>query len=641
MNQLSTRGSNGFVASMLHDIGKLALNEKKEWPKHHWDLDVIGEEHDIDFSILGEQVLEIIRTHHGNVEQQGKSKKLYDLSKLNTAQVALALADSIVSSLTYQSSINNGKLNQVVKFNPFYGHPHDFNIHEAHALLKNIIHQLSGGVNVQNLIEAQNTLLRYPSQHYYPHISLGVHHRLTAALYLVLYERLSALDSPTDLKKLTIYLTEVDPQPMKLFYRLRDIVAYSEIAKIISGRLFGEYFRKYTDIADFGQGYNPFTFYYGDGMIFLSGERLTRQLHNILQAIQGVDSLEIRTLELTFPFDWKEENHLYRIFVDSKLTEYRITEKSLVSDRILVYSEKTLDHCEKCGIPIPGGLSEKLCDNCRVLKEHFSSRINIDTICAGKRSSKVAFIFLNIPPLSDHVKKIADEILIDRFIREVRLPLGSIQSTQYGFLEYLQALQEIEEFQKGINNTTEEMRKEQKNEVSHILFKISEKLCIVLREDILWEFLDYLNTQRYDLKLYSSATIFITKKKTPFWSLINQAGEYAEGDTLYDVTRGETVMFSARETQLIRELAAEAQRRGLPQYQLNRLSKFALRTNEPELMLEIDRRADRLRGLEHSLKKKLGDLECEGSKLQRAEKRSIFLKYVADLIKVQRGKRRR
>ena len=639
---MSTLGDDGFAASMLHDIGKLALDDQKQWPEHHWDLDAIGEKLDIDFSILGKQVLETIKTHHGNVERKGKFEKLYDLSALNTAQIALALADSIESSLSRQEVDHIGRLSQVVKFNPFYGPAHNFSVFEAHALLRNIVQKLSQKLDVRNLLEVQTTLLRYPHQHHYPQISLGVHHRLTAALYLVLFEELSALNSPTELRGLTIYLTEVDPQPMKLFYRLRDVVAYSKIANTISGKLYGEYFRKYTDTVDFDQKYNPFTFYYGDGMIFFSGERLTDPLHNILQTIQGVDSLDIKTLELTFPFDWKGEDHVHRIYVNSKLTRYKITEESVVSNRVLKYSEKTLDHCAKCGIPIPEELPEKVCDSCRMLKDRFSSGIDIDTICRGDDGvSKIAYVFLNLPTLSDHARKVADEVLIDRFVREERLPLGSIQSTQYGFLEYLQALQEIEDFQEEITNTTERMRREQKNEVSHTLFRVPEKLCIVLREDFLWEFLDYLNTRRHDLQLNSSATIFITKKKTPFWSLMNQASEYAEGDILYDVTRGEIIMFSARETQSIRELAAEANRRGLPQYQLNRLSKFALRTNEPELMLEIDRSADRLRGLEHSLKQKLGDLEYEGTELQRAEKRSIFLKYVADLIKVQRGKRRR
>lgn len=628
---------------MLHDIGKLALDEQKQWPKH-WDLCAIGQKCDIDFvSILGKKVLRIIKTHHGNVMQNGKLKKTYDLSTLNTAQIALALADSVESSLTYQEISKTGGLVQVLKFSPFFGHTHDIGIHEAHSMLNNVAQKLEGGLDVQNLIEVQATLLRYPYQHFYPHISLGIHHRLTAALYLILYQKLSELDSPTKLKRLTIYLTEVDPQPMKLFYRLRDIVAYSKIADIISGKLFGKYFRSYTSFVSFNEVSNPFTFYYKDGMVFLSAESTKDTLKSILKDVRGIDSLEIRTLELTFPFNWEERNdHTYPIHVNPRQITQRITEESLISNRVLVYSEGALDHCEKCGIPISKELSEKQCQNCRELKKRFSSKIDIDTICEGSKGAcKIAYIFLNIPNLLEHAREVADQTLINRFIRENRLPIGSIQPTRYGFLEYLQALQEIERFQKRIEKTTTKMRKEQENIRSYVLFQSLEKLCVVLRADFLWEFLDYLNTQRHDLKLDSSVTAFIAGNKTPFWSLMNNATEHREGDILYDVTRGEVVMFSAKETQYIRELAAEAYRKRLPQYQLSRLSKFALRSNEPELMLEIDRSADRLRGFEHSLKERLSNLEYEGTELQRAEKRSIFLKYVADLIKIQRKKGKR
>lgn len=637
---------NGFVASMLHDIGKLALDNQKQWP-HHYDLEEIGKAKDIDIdfcSILGKDVLEIIKTHHGNVEQDGKLDRLYDISKLSNAQVALALADKIESSLSERDEDKRkfDKLKNIVKFNPFYGNPSDIRIHEAHGLLKEIERKLSS-LDVGTLIEAQEIILRYPYQHYYPHISLGTHHRFTAALYIFLYRNLIHLKSPTELREFTVYLTEVDLQPMNLFYRLRDIVAYSEIAKQISSGLFRKYFKNYIDLVNFEPNTNPFTFYYKDGMVFLSDERLKKQLSDILQEIQGVNSLDIRTRTLTFPIDWKQKNgHEYSIYLDPENTIYHTTHESLISERLFAQFEEAFEHCESCGIPIASHTEEKLCNDCKELRSRFSSKIDIDTIATDNGTiSKVAYVFLNFPDLLYHAKDIAEEVLINRFTMEVRLSPGDIQPTRYGFLEFLQALQEMKEFQEKIEDTTNKMRKEHDEKpISNILFQASEKMCVVLRESFLWEFIGSLNAQRDDMQLNSSTTVFITRRKTPFWSLMKRASEYVEGDTLCDVTRGEVIMFSARETQYIRELAMEAIRRGVPQFQLNRLSKFALHTNVDELMLEIDRSADRLRGLERLLKDKLQDLEYEGTQLQHAEKRSVFLKYVADLIKVQREKRR-
>ncbi len=644
---MDSMARNGFVASMLHDIGKLALNDQKEWPEHHWDLETIGKMKDIDIdfcSILGKDVLEIIKTHHGNVQQDGKFKKRYDISKLSNAQIALALADKIESSLTERDEGNGkfNKLNNIVKFNPFYGNPSDIKKHEAHGLLKEIEKKLLSH-DVETLMEIQKIILRYPYQHYYPHISLGIHHRLTAALYILLYHNLIHLKSPIELREFTVYLIEVDLQPMNLFYRLRDIVAYSEIAEQISSGLFRKYFKNYIDLVNFKPSTNPFTFYYKDGMVFLSDERLKKQLSDILQGIQGINSLDVRTLTLTFPIDWKQVNdNEYSIYLNPKSSIYHITQESLISERVFAPFEEAFQHCESCGIPITSHTEERLCNDCKELRNRFSSKIDIDKVSTDNGANfKIAYVFLNLPDLLYHAKEIAEKVLINRFTMEVRLSPGDIQPTRYGFLEFLQALQEMKEFQEKMEGTTKDMRKEQEEKpISNILFQTSERMCVVLREDFLWEFIGSLNAHRYDLQLNSSTTVFITRKKTPLWSLMKRVSEYVEGDTLYDVTRGEVIMFSARETQYIRELAMEALRRGVPQFQLNRLSKFALHTNIDELMLEIDRSADRLRGLERLLKDKLQGLEYEGKEFQHAEKRSVFLKYVADLIKVQRERRR-
>jgi hypothetical protein len=637
VNQLGTEAADGFVASMLHDIGKLALDDNKQWPHDHGNLEVIGQNHGINFRlILGTKILEIIRTHHGNVEG-----KFFDISELNTAQIALAIADSIESSLTAQEDGQDiSRTVQIVKFNPFFGNPTDFEINEAHYLLGKIANQLRQGLDVQNLIDVQSKILRYPSKHYLPHISLGVHHRLTAALYLFIYNKISHLNSPTELKDVAFYLTEIDPEPMRLFYRLRDAVVYSEIAEEINEQLFRKHYTKYLRDVSFRPKCNPFTFYYGSSMVFLSDEPLTLILHDMLEEMRWLNSIRISTLEMTFPVPWKKENgSVYPIFIHPKNTRFNLREASIVPERIMIFDRGAYQRCERCGIPIQAS-GESLCDDCSALRSRFSTGKSIDEISQKEgKSARVAYIFLNHPALIRHAREVARDVLINRFVRETRIPHGSINPTQYGFFEYLQALLELEEFQQKIWDETEKMNKGAKESVTIPLFRTGENLCIAVREDYLWEFLDYLNIQRSDLQLASSATIFIAQKKTPFWSLMNAAGTYKNQDTLYNVTRGETIMFSAEEINKIREMAAEAMRRHVSPHQFNYLSKFALRTTSAELGLELDRRADRLRGLNEELKRNIENLQFEGIDLKDKEKRSVFLKYIGDLVKIGRTRR--
>jgi len=640
MGKSYTDLQNGFIASMLHDLGKLALTVNKEWPENHGDLQPIGKMLDIDFdNILGNDILQIIKTHHGNV-----SKNRFDISQLSTSQISLIVADRIISSLSRrEEDYEFGELNQTVKFNPFYGNPKDWNMHKAHALLKEITDFLEKNLEINTFIEIQDKLLTYPYQHYYPHLSLGVHHRLSAALYLFLYEKFSSVYSYSDLKHFDIFLIEIDPQPLTLFYRLREAVAYSKVAKKIVHYLIENHYEEFIQKIQFSSKYNPFMFYFADGLIFLVSNPIEDTLKEIVNNVDGIDSLNIKILKTTFTISWKSDKpNIYEIFVNPSDTRYQLMKKTIISDRILNFEKNQLDQCEGCGIPIPANPEEKLCEQCRTLQNNYSSEFSIDKITVKKEKiknnenpMKIAYLFLNIPNLIDHAEEIAEKELIDRFEKELGLD-RVIYPTQHGFIEYLQALKEINKFQDSISDTTDKMKKKYGKNSIEILFKTSEKLCIVLSEYLLWKFLNYLNIERSDLKLNSSLQIFITQKKTPFWSLINLASTYSPNNTLYNITRGEIIMFSAKEIGEIRKLASDALKRHIYPHQFNRLSKFALRTTKDELLLEIDKSADKLRGFEGELKKGLEDLSEEKIPYQDAEKRSIFLKYIGDLVKVNR-----
>ncbi|RLG22503.1 hypothetical protein DRN77_06025, partial [Methanosarcinales archaeon] len=114
----------GFIAAALHDIGKLAL-VNNTWAQHE-DLRVVGKRTGIGFvELLGENVVDLISIHHGNV----KNEKIFDFSKLSKMEYALILSDKIQSSMLpnekdIEETVGSGKVGEIEShekyFIPYY-----------------------------------------------------------------------------------------------------------------------------------------------------------------------------------------------------------------------------------------------------------------------------------------------------------------------------------------------------------------------------------------------------------------------------------------------------------------------------------------------------------------------------------------
>ena len=244
----------GFIAAALHDIGKLAL-ENNTWA-HHSDLRAVGERTGIDFvKLLGENVVDLISIHHGNV----KNEKIFDFSKLSKMEYALILSDKIQSSMYPKKEVEErlGKVelgrmkNRERYFTPYYGPLKKWDDGEANGRLNGLIDELkklgnfkersNHGRWANTVLTIQDNLLRYPSLTFMPHLSLAMHHQLSAALFLFLHDELEKCDNLKDLREFKFSVIEITPELLKAFYRMRDVSGMHSMTEELSIKVVGNF----------------------------------------------------------------------------------------------------------------------------------------------------------------------------------------------------------------------------------------------------------------------------------------------------------------------------------------------------------------------------------------------------------------
>ncbi len=628
----------GFIAAMLHDIGKLV------GISNHEDLDAIKDKHSVDFDgVLGTEVTRIIKNHHNKV----KIKNL--IEKGDLVQASLNLADRFEKAMYKQQKLD--KL--FTKFYPFYGFSTTWDSGHGISRLKQILDDIEktkkGELSVKNLLDVQKYFLDVPSITYLPYISIAMHHQFTATLFLIIN---SKLKNGASLDSLKFSLIEVSPDPLKLFYRLRDIHGHTKIVEKLNREIFQTLFKDYAKILH-GHGMypdiNPFNFYYGDGFVFLyeNEPKAIDSLKHAINKVANIQSINIRVNNYTLFFDWGSEQGKEHAPPEKTIAEpaKRFT---IISDEIINYSKDAMHRCSACGKPIAEKSEDEegniLCSICSE-RRHESSGIEIDKIAEknGKKE-RVGYVFVSLPDdLIVHAKSIARNKLLSRFIDEFSLYRYAIDPTETGLFEYLQALLELEKFQNDVSNKIDnmkavDMKADPKNLPCEILFELPNSMCYIFREHNddtqLWDFLPYLNIKRFDLQLDTSAKIFICNYKTPFWSLIDfESFGQLKGDMFCNLAGGNITMFAQEEVRKIRELAESAKKYRVYPTQLERLSSVAMETNIDELLLEINVSADKLRGFEKSLIEGIKSLKEEGYDYQNKEKRSVFIKYIAKLAR--------
>lgn len=641
----------GFIAASLHDIGKMALEENNQW-SHHQNLIEVGERTEIDFEILlGKNIVDLISIHHENT----KYEKIFDFTELSKIEYALILSDKIQSSMVpnevdIEKYVGKTKIDSIKShekyFVPYYGNLEKWSYDTANELLRRFAKKLDdmGAFEkypqrwANDIFNIQDELFNYPFKTFIPHLSLAMHHQLSAILFLFLYEELDKYDDIKDLKNFKFSVIEIAPDLLKTFYRMRDVSGLHTLtdelsAKIIE-KLFNHYQRKLRGIPN--KKSNPFLFYNKNSLVLVhtSPQIVLETIHELLDQLDIFYSLTVRVNEYTSEIVTKsaEKNPYEMVFARGLPVSSR--QYAILSDKILNYNQFPNCICMACGKPtIENDVKEDdkghiLCNVCYNMRE---KSIGYDLDVFGGSGERLSYIFLKLPDdLVKHSKNVAQDQLISRFLDENEFNPYSIPATEVGILEYLQALRELSLFQNEINNHIT-------GDYETTLFKSPQFTGYLFREtdDQPWDFLRYLNAKRSDLKLNPSMILMSCNTKTPFWSLIESIPTYNEfkGDAIYDISKGSVTMFQSDEVSEIRKLAEIARKNNVAPHQLSSLSDVSLNTSLDELLLELDVRTDKLKQFSGELTKALEKMGTDASEYKNREKRAVFIKYIGKLVK--------
>ncbi len=639
----------GFIAAALHDIGKLAL-KNNTWAQHE-DLRVVGKRTGIDFvELLGENAVDLICIHHGNVR-----KGVFDLSKLSNIEYALALSDKIQSSMYPRKEVEEriGKIeldrmkNRERYFTPYYGPLKRWDEGAAKGCLNGLIDELNKlgrfkersnhGRWAKDILKVQNKLLNYPSLTFMPHLSLAMHHQLSAALFLFLCDELEKYDDLKDLREFKFSVIDITPELLKTFYRMRDVSGMHSITEELSTKvvekLFGQYRRKLNGIPN--KKSNPFLFYNKNSFVLVhpSPRVVLETLRELSNELDLFYSLTVTVNEYVCEIDRKPDEETGIFAKGQPVRKRRYT---ILSDKILSNELHPAYVCMACGKPIEGDKKEDdkghiLCDLCRNIRKK-STGYDLDVF--GGSGERLSYIFLTLPDdLIKHSKEVAEERLISRFLNECKIDPYSIPPTDCGILEYLQALRELSLFQDDVDGLIT-------GDYETTLFKSPQFTGYLFREteDQPWDFIRYLNVKRSDMGLNPSMVLMSCNTKTPFWSLIESMPTYnnSKGDFIYDISGGSVTMFQSVEVSKIRELAEIARKNNVTSTQLNNLSDVSMNTNVDELLLELDVRKDRLSRFGERLADAIKQPEMSGNEYQSRIKRAVFIKYIGKLVQFRK-----
>ena len=633
-----------FAAALLHDLGKTILDEEGKWGRgrEHARLDVTrspaleSEVARFDFdALLSPDIAAKVQAHHDHITTDS-----------DLALVAMVIADRVQKAM---HGIPQGKGAQELKkkppFNPYYGElVVGWESETAADVLWDVVSDLepvAGKLTMDALLHVQRRFRCYPHTSYIPHISLAFHHRFTAVLFYLAYRELSKLQAEgkdhTALKALKFSVITATPDPLHLFYRLRDVRAHEVIVHELRRGLYERVFKQHeADLPSMGVGSNPFEFFTGDSLVIVyhPGEVIVESLREIVGKSSALRSLSVEMVDYMAPLSWRENGGLN--FVRPAEVKQPLSESPLVSPSLLIFPRQSLARCQRCNVPLAEAPTEGgLCEACAMLMER--GLLDLHWVAAGNGGEgapegKLAYVFIKLPPLREHAVAVVRQRLLPQ-VEKARARLGAtvpaLQPTKRGIFEYLQAVMEMDEFRRVLDRFDAKI---------YGLARFPDLLIYVMHEDRFWPFLDFVNQERGRLKLDTALRAIICHPKTPFWSLMDRFTIYEPGDLYYDTSEGSVVMFTPEEIKQIREIAKEAEQNWRSAAQLNALVHFARTHSLEELLLEIDVRARHrklARSLPEPLKKALQTLKYDekDDESKRRLKRAKFIDYIAKLAR--------
>jgi len=627
-----------FAAALVHDLGKIVLNKAGSW-EHHERLDEkpFG-------GRLPASIVDKAKIHHDLVDLDARSH--------SPQALALIMVDGFQQAMA-QVPRGPDELRQYPAFYPYYGPVEPrYDQHKVQTLISHVTSAVSKSSSMKGLLELQGELTHYPYASYLPHLSLALHHRFTALLLYFLMRRMDGGLPPTVLE---FSVLAVSPEPMTLFYRLRDVDTHRRVVERLRDRLFRQVFlADQAALPGLAPTCNPFEFFDGGSglvLVYDQPKRVIRALQEILDEEPFLRSLQIEQADFYLTGQWKPKGGAYTFWAEPADVKYHTHTWSLLSTPVMDYPSVSLERCQVCGKPdeklaedVTGDL---LCPSC--LKERQQRRGKIVDIhkVSDRGAAKVGFVFLTVKePLYEQAQEVAADLL-GEFMNQRVVEQRTLEPTPIGLLEYLQAIIAVGEFQDRVEEALEKFRREKAN-AAYTLLRLPTKMVYLVHEDFYWRFLGFLNEERDEkrLRFLNSLRAVLCGPKTPFWSLMDGFLTYDGQDLYYDEAEGSIVMFTSDEVRNIRDLAAKAERDWRSSAQLIALSRFALTHNLAELLLETDVRArqDKLPWrLTDPLKKALEGLEVPDDERKAQTKRAKFIDYIAKMARPQRGggKRRR
>lgn len=631
---------NGFISSMIHDIAKLLEFKteimlelsKKNKSTSHENLPDYLEAFRKRFGLIAVNLLPEVLTLHQRKAEAG------------VTGTAVTLADMISKTiqdypynLEDDPELKKRRGQEPPRFYPFWGFHYEWDTDHMITVFKKVYNYLTRDINVRTLLEMQKEMLNFPHTTYIPHLSLAVHHQFTSAIYYMLIPMLRELASPMELKKFNFSIIVVQPNFMDLFYRLRDVMVCQKLNEELNKSIFKQVYSKFgNDLQGIHPGYNPFVFYSKDSMAYIYNdyERFKESMINSFEIIKGVKYIKLEHMDFKLTITWENDKSQVNLINNVDCVKETISSRKLFS-----FDESSMVSCGMCQVPYDKGFlksDEKgnlICDDCMTLRK-ITSGVDFDKVSqSDEGEERVAFVFITFPDdLLNHAKDVADNILLPRFYDRIRLP-QRINSTKTGLYEYLQLLLEIQRFDEVLKGEVEKIKGIVDEPSANTLFIFPNLKVFLFREDKVWEFLGVLNSERLKMQLEMHMKVVICDAKTPFWSLIEGATKHSDQDIFYDISKEVITMFTSDEVRDIRKIAEMAKTNRVWPTQIHNVSQIALKTSIDELLLEIDVRKDRLKGIENELKTSLQKLIKTESKYKDREKRAVFLKYIANLSK--------
>lgn len=656
---------NGFIASLLHDIGKLILDSNGSWSpqppgKPHEEMNVknnpLLQDSNIDFQQkLGSEIYNLSR-EHGKLPAEITAnsidialslldKQIEDAS-ISTEVLTLVLVDRLQKGMHgISEKTGQGIPQQYPHFFPYYGEDKRWDENSSKDAVIKINEKLSSPLSLESALNVQETFQKFPHTTYIPHISLSLHHRFSAVLYYFLYKKMKGCEVSA-IADLCFSVIHITPDTPNLLYRMKDVRIIKQAMKRLREYLIEKVFYNHkSDLPEITKDTNPFEFFSGDSIVLIydNDDILMEKLKCFINQDMEIHTLHIRQFKylLKIKEAWKLNNGNLSFFSKPDDLSVREFQTTLLSTFLNQYPAIAMHSCSKCNKPLEktsmDSKGDILCPSCLTGRKDLSKGINIEDVAInGDQAEKIGFISITIPEdLRSVAVKVAKEDLIARFKNAKVIKEKNIPTTATGLFEYLQAVLDIWCFQRCLNQEIETIQHIYE-ETAHTIYQSPSCVLFLLREDCYWSFLWFILEEKKRLHLPSSIKGAICDSHYPFWSLIDKLMSYTKEDIYYDATERRMVMFTDGEVNAIRDLANMVRQERITG-QLQILVQAALRSSMEELVMEIDGREKEHKlgrsNFASRLKENIRKLQPTGADYSDREKRSIFIKYITKLAK--------